>query len=76
MAVCVQLPQTTFQRGLRESDCARIKDYCCAACVRLEDDGAFPSEDFRVEDVQWRYCVSLQSDFQLQSEVEENKREV
>ena len=41
-----------------------------------EDDGAFPSEDFKVEDVQWRYCVSLQSDFQLQSEVEENKREV
>ena len=24
-----------------------------------EDDGAFPSEDFKVEDVQWRYCVSL-----------------
>ena len=40
-----------------------------------KDDGAIPSEDFRVEDVQWRNCFSLQSDFQVQSEVEENKRE-
>ena len=33
-----------------------------------EDDGAFPSEDLRVEDVQWSNCFSLQSDFQVQSE--------